>query len=100
MKLHEFLESKYVSTNLELHQNFSPYMQSKTRSIQKLIDLQRQVLMWFAYIALIKEYLEIKIGIREEPLEAMEIAKNIPKQPLKEVITVKDDFQKDEVLSN
>lgn len=86
MKFHEYLESTYVSTNLQLHTNYHPYLQAKSRAVQKLIDAQRRVYMWASYVVLISQYLGVKVGLKKAPLPAMEIAKavNSLKTPLQE----------------
>lgn len=75
MKFHEYLESTYVSTNIQLQQEFSPYKQAKTLAVQKLINGQRNFLRFVSYPVLIVGYLLILARLVKAPKQAQAIIK-------------------------
>ncbi len=80
MKLHDYLESTYVTTNLELQKNYSPYLQAKTHAVQGLVDFQRRLYRYASYPVLLIGYLLILVGVKATPQTAMEIAKAMQKE--------------------
>lgn len=74
MKLHEYLESTYVSTNLELQKEFSPYLQAKTHAVQKLINAQRAVYRVSCYPTLLFGFIAVCLGLKAKPRSPKELA--------------------------
>ena len=77
MKLHEFLESEYVSTNIDLQQEFSPSKQARTQAVQGLINAQRCVLRWTHYVRVLFTFLLVKLHIRSNPASAEDLVKDL-----------------------
>lgn len=75
MKLHEYLESTYVSTNVDIQVNYDPYLQAKTQSCQNLLHLQKFIFRLIAYPSIIIEYLLVRCHLREAPPLAQDLVK-------------------------
>ena len=76
MKLHEFLESSYVSTNLQLQQEYSSFKKGRTLACQKLIHLQVHIGRILSYPVLFWEFLMLKLGFNEAPETALLLVNN------------------------
>lgn len=86
MKLHDFLESTYVQTNIDKTVSYSPYLQSKTMAVQSLLDLQKSILKWIAYLDLIITFIKTKLKLVSPPKDAQTIIREFneskaPKEP-------------------
>ena len=77
MKMHEYLESTYVTTNLENQKEYSPYRQAHTNAAHNLITLQKSFYRWVSYPVLICGWLLVVCGLKQAPLSAREIAKKM-----------------------
>ena len=63
MKFHEFLESHYVTTNIELQAKFSPFKQAETKATQSIIDTQRSFYKFIAYFKILGQFIGIKLHL-------------------------------------
>lgn len=75
MKFHEYLESSYVGTNIELQVEYSPQKQAKTLAAQSLINGQRTFYKVVSYVVLVVGYLLVKAHIVKAPLSAADLVK-------------------------
>jgi hypothetical protein len=75
MKFHDYLESNYVKTNIDIQLNYHPKLAAKTQAIQSLINGQKQVLKIFAYATILIGYLKVITRMAPEPKTAHEIVK-------------------------
>lgn len=75
MKLHEFLESLYVQTNIDNQVEYHPYKASKINAIQSLLNCQKDCLKVLAYFKIIYHYALMKLGKAETLLSSQEIVK-------------------------
>lgn len=73
MKLHDYLESTYVSTNVQLQQVYTPNGQAKTQAVQGLINAQRTILRWFNYPVLLVGYFLVLTKLVKAPPTSQEI---------------------------
>jgi hypothetical protein len=94
MKYHEFLESHYVSTNIKLQSEYSPFTQAQTQAVQGLINGQRTTLKYVAYVLVLVKYFLMVCRLQKAPQTALELnqafiaAKNAPKEAPPVVPTV------------
>jgi len=77
MKLFEFLESRYITKNLELQQNFSLKTQGEIQAGQALINGTRNFYRMLAYPKLLFIFLMVKLHIVKRPQTAKEITDKI-----------------------
>lgn len=75
MKFHEYLESNYVSTNIEIQKEYSSYKQGKIQAIQSLINTQRSFAKWTSFPIILTQYILTMLGFLDKPLTAVEIVK-------------------------
>ncbi len=77
MQLHEFTESTYVSTNIEIQEHYSVWGQAKTQSCQEIINMQRKFYKWINFPILIVRFLLIRLKIMEEPKSAKQLMEEL-----------------------
>ena len=82
MNLFDFLESRYLKTNLELQKDFSLAKQAETKATQDLIDGQRKWFKWCAYFKLLFLYALIKLHILKQPETTKQISERIKAEQL------------------
>lgn len=80
MKFYEYLEAKYVETNLKLQVGYTPYKQSETRAVQSIIDGQRTFFKWVAYIKLIFEFALMSAHLIKAPKSPKQIGEEMRAQ--------------------
>lgn len=81
MKFHEYIESTYVSTNIDVQIKYCPYLQAKTQSAQNLLYMQKWFYRQLAYFALVFHYTLIVLGRKEAPPLAQDLVKSYNKKP-------------------
>ena len=73
MKIHEVLESLYVSTNIQNQLEYSPYLKAKTTAIHELLNVIHSLCKFIAYFSIIYTVILIKTGIYDEPKAAKDL---------------------------
>jgi hypothetical protein len=73
MKLLDFMESKYVESNLKNQVEFSLALQAKSQAAQNLINAYRSTLRKIAYITLLVQYALVLLKIASPPQGAKEM---------------------------
>ena len=73
MRFFNFLESRYVSVNLELQKEFTIAKQAETQAIQALINMNRAFHRMLAYPKVIIHYFLVNLHILKVPLTPKEI---------------------------
>jgi hypothetical protein len=79
MKLLDFMESKYVESNLQNQVEFSLGKQAEAQAAQNLINAYRSTLRKFAYITLLVRYALVLLRIASPPQGAKEMFTNAQK---------------------
>lgn len=79
MKFHEYLESTFVSKNIELQTFFTPSRQATAQAVQGMVNLQRSILRKLAYPAILFRYLLICLRIVARPVDAKTLVENMQK---------------------
>lgn len=64
MKLHDFLECKYVAMNIHNQKSYSPYRAAATVAANDLINLQKRLYKYIAYFVLLYRYVEVRLGLK------------------------------------
>ena len=67
MKFFDYLDSRYVSANLELQKEYSQLKKAETTAIHDIISTQRTLLKWFSYFRIIFGYLFVVLGLKDRP---------------------------------
>jgi len=73
MRFNDFLESTYVSTNIQNQISYSPRLAAQVQAAQSLLNGQRTVLRWVSYAVLLFTYVLVKVGLRSVPLSPQEL---------------------------
>lgn len=71
MRLFDYLERKYVETNLQLQVEFTLAKQAEAQAAQKLIDAQRSFYRKCMYIKLVVHYVLVRLGLASAPEAAL-----------------------------
>lgn len=77
MKFFQYLESVYASSNIEVQKEYTAFKHAETQAIQDLINGQRKVFKFFAYIMTLINYLLVVMYLKKAPLTATEIIKQM-----------------------
>ena len=73
MNFHDFLESKYVETNLSLQDNFNVYDHAKTIATGDLLKVHRGLFTAINYVQLLGQFALVKLHIIKAPRKATEV---------------------------
>jgi hypothetical protein len=66
MKFHEYMESVYVASNLEVQREFSVSLQGKAQAAHGLIALHRTLAKLFFYPTLLFGFLLMKLNLSKQ----------------------------------
>jgi hypothetical protein len=98
MRFHDFLESLYVSTNIENTANYHPRLASKLLAIQSLTSVQKWWLKAFAFPCILIHYLGVIMGYKEALPDAREVVKRYNDQKQSELEQKKAEKEAEELL--
>ena len=77
MKLHDYLESEYVSTNISNQITYHPYKQAKITAVQSLIHGQKTVYKYVAMIQILTQYVAVISKLISAPKTSTELVKEL-----------------------
>lgn len=74
MRFFEFLESRYVSTNIEIQKEYTLAKQGEIQAGQALISAQRTFFKWLSFPKLLGLFVLVNLRLIAKPKTAKEIA--------------------------
>jgi hypothetical protein len=75
MTVHEILESKYVSINVDLQRDYTAFRHGESLAVQDLINFQRKLFKIAAYFKVAFYCLLVKLHVKAVPMLATELIK-------------------------
>lgn len=77
MKLHDYLESSYVSTNIANQLEYTPFKQGQTLAVQKLINWQRSFMTFIGLFVLLFGYFKVLLHVAPAPKDAKQLVADL-----------------------